>query len=138
MTITETITTWAKSAVNTTTACGAISAAAGWWVYDQLITHPLRSFYLKGPWWHNVPEPFICAHMQGDKPEFSASYYNSTDYLRGQCTAMIDREFESWEATIMGTLYFTALTFGVLQLMCHCCIVRPIINAVRHPIVVAH
>ena len=129
-----TITSWAKSAVNSTTACGALAAAAGWWVYDQQITHPLRTFYLKGPWWHNIPECDICARMMGNKPEFAAAIYNSSDYMRTQCSAMIDREFESWNTTIITTLYFTALTFGVLQVLCHCCIVRPIINAVNRPV----
>jgi hypothetical protein len=75
----------------------------------------------------------ICARMMGNKPEFPASLYNSSDYMREQCSAMIEREFESWSTTIMVSLYFTALTFGVLQLLCHCIIVRPIVNAIKRP-----
>ena len=129
--ITDVVASWSKSVANTTTACGAIAIAAGWWVYDQLITHPLRSFYFKGPWWHNIPQSDICARMMGNKPEFPAALYNSSDYMREQCTAMVEREFESWNTTIIVSLYFTVLTFGVLQLLCHCCIVRPIIKAIR-------
>lgn len=127
----DTAVSWAKSFANATTACGAVSAAVGWWVYDQLITHPLRSFYLKGPWWHNIPQADICARMAGNKPEFTAEFYNATEYTRGQCQIMIDREFESWNTTVMTALYFTVLTFGTLQLLCHCCIVRPILNAIN-------
>jgi hypothetical protein len=51
--------------------------------------------------------------------------------MKEQCRQMLEREFESWDATIMTTLYFTALTFGVLQLFCQCCVIKPIIRALR-------
>lgn len=131
MNITGTVVSWAKSMANTSTAIGAVAAAAGWWVFDQLITYPLRSFYFKGPWWHNIPQSDICARLMGNKPEFPADLYNSSDYMREKCGALIEREFESWSTTIMVTLHFTILTFVVMQLMCHCLIVRPIVNAIR-------
>ena len=115
--------------VATTTVCGSAALATGWWVYDQLITHPLRTFYFKGPWWHNIPQYDICARMMGNKVEFTADMYNSSELMRERCRQMIDREFESWEATTMVVLYVTVLTFGVAQLLCHCCIVRPIVRA---------
>lgn len=116
---------------NTTAACAGLATSAGWWIYNRLITDPLRTFYFKGWWWHNMPQANICAMMMGNKPEFSAELYDSCDLMREKCRIMVEREFESWDATIMTTLYFTVLTFGVLQMVCHCFVVKPIIYALR-------
>lgn len=133
-TTTGAATTWVSRATAVTAFCGTTAAAAGWWVYSQVITNPLHTFYRKGALglgWANIPQADICARMMGNKPEFSAAFYDSCDYMRDQCRLMIEREFESKDATIMTALYFTALTFGVLQLTCHCCFIRPLLRAVR-------
>ena len=117
-----------------TASCAAVAAAVGWWIYGQVITNPLHVFYRKGALglgWANIPQADICAGMMGNKPEFPPALYDSCDYMREQCRQMIDREFESKDATIMVALYFTVLTFGIMQLMCNCCFIRPLVRAFR-------
>lgn len=124
--------TWVSRATASTAACGAVAAAIGWWLYSKLITNPLHIFYSKSViGWGNIPQHHICARMMGNKPEFSPALYDSCDYMREQCRLMIEREFESWDATIMVVLYATVLSFIVLQLLCHCCLIRPLVNAFR-------
>lgn len=114
---------------NTTVACAGLATTAGWWIYNKLITNPLRTFYFVGPWWGNVPKPEICFRITNVEAKW---WEANTDRMK-ECTALTEREFESWDATIMTTLYFTVLTFGILQMFCQCCVIKPIVHAIRRP-----
>lgn len=120
-------TTWFSRAGAVTAACGTTAAAVGWWVYTQLVTNPLRCFYFKGAWWGNVPLSEVCFRITN----VESKWWSATSERMDECRQLTEREFESWDATIMTSLYFTALTFGVLQLTCHCCFIRPLVRAIR-------
>lgn len=113
-----------KTMVNTASVCGAAAAGAGWWLYGQMISAPLRCFYFKGPWWGNVPIPEICFRMT----KIEARFWNSSDAARLECNALTERQFEMWDSTVMVVLYFTALTWFVLYGTCYCCVVKPVVR----------
>jgi hypothetical protein len=98
-----------------------------WWIYDKMITEPMRIFYFVGPWWGNAPKPEICYEITG----IESKWWESTSTNMEECGKLVEKSFESWNAGVMTTLYFTALTFTVLQFFCTCCVVKPIIRAVR-------
>jgi hypothetical protein len=112
---------------NTATASAGLAASAGYWFYQKTITDPLRTFYFVGPYWHNAPIPEVCFRMTNVDSKFWSS---SADHMQ-ECNDLTERQFRSFDATVMTTLYFTVLTFGLLQLCCQCCLVRPIIRALR-------
>lgn len=113
--------------LNTTAACAGVATTAGWWLYGKLITDPLRLFYFTGLWWHNAPRQEICFRLTN----IEAKWWLTNPDRMSECMALTEREFESWDATVMTVLYFTVLTFGVLQCLCQCCVVKPIIRALH-------
>lgn len=123
----EVATTWISRATAVTAACGTTAAAVGWYIYNQLVTNPLRCFYFKGWVWGNVPLSEVCFRITN----VESKWWSATQERMDECRLLTEREFESWDATVMTSLYFTALTFGVLQLTCHCCFIRPLLRAVR-------
>ena len=113
--------------VNTTIACAGVASSIGLWAYHKLITDPLRTFYFVGAYWRNAPKPEICFRLTN----VDSSWWSSTSDRMDQCIALTEREFESFDATLMTTLYFTVLTFVILHLFCNCCVVNPIVRAIR-------
>ena len=113
--------------LSTGVACAGVAATAAWKVYDVLVTNPLRVFYFKGAWWHNVPIAEVCFQMSG----VEAKWWGATDEHMSECQNLAERNFESWDATVMTTLYFTGLSFVVVYMFCNCLIVRPIVNALK-------
>lgn len=95
--------------------------------YDKLITEPLRLFYFVGPWWGNAPTTEICYELTGVK----ASWWAENDDRMAECAALLERHFVSWDVTIMTVLYVTTLTFLLVNLMCSCLVVRPIVRAIE-------
>jgi hypothetical protein len=122
-----------KNTMNITTssvrdfALGAtgVAALAAMWVYNKMITVPLRTFYFVGPWWRNAPLSEICFKLTN----IDSKNWEMNNQTQTMCRELTEREFESWDATVLTTLYFTALTFGTLQLCCSCFVIRPIVHA---------
>lgn len=111
------------SAVNKgTMACLGAATAAGYGVYNVLIRNPLRIFYFVGPIWRNAPPAEICYELTGVK----AAWWEENQDRIEQCIELLERRFSSFDATVMTTAYFTVMTFVVMQLLCRCCFVRPL------------
>lgn len=104
-----------------------LCAAAGTWLYNKLLTEPLRIFYFVGPVWGNLPPAEVCARIT----TVDAQRWASTPELQQACVELLDRKFTSFDAGVMTTLYFTFLTFVALQLFCRCCFLRPIMRDIR-------
>lgn len=125
----------ATSAVNwtwqtirgTTAACLAAAAGCGLWVYDKLITEPLRIFYFVGPVWGAIPPEEICAQLTGK----TAQWWTATEDRMQGCRELTEQRFHSWDAGIMTSFYFAILAFVVLQFTCNCCFIKPIIREIR-------
>ena len=118
---------WYCSTVGFVNATGSLGVLAAWGVYDFFITKPLRVFYLKGPWWQNIPHSEICSHLTGSK----AAWYEACEDRMTECHRLIEQNFESWDATVMTVLYFCTLTFILGSCFCHCLYVRPILRAIK-------
>ena len=110
---------------STAAACAAVAAAGGMRAYDLLITKPLRIFYFVGPVWGDLPAEEICSRMTG----VAAQWWKETPDRMEQCAGLTGRQFHSFDAGVMTSVYFAALTFAVLQLTCNCFCVRPIVRA---------
>lgn len=115
----------------TTTACAAAALGLGLWVYDKMITEPLRIFYFVGPVWGAIPNEEICAQLTG---KTAAWWLATPDRMQG-CRELTEQRFHSWDAGIMTSFYFAVLAFAVLQVTCNCCFVKPILREIRR---VAH
>lgn len=96
-------------------------------LYHILVTEPLRKFYFVGPWWGNIPDTEICARMTG----VDAAWWAATADRMAECDTLLERQFESWDATIMIALYFAILSFFFFNLLCNCFIVRPIVKSLE-------
>lgn len=110
-----------------TVACMSAAAAAGFWVYQKLVTDPLRIFYFVGPVWSNAPPAEICYDLTGVK----AAWWEESPDRAQQCMNLLNRKFGSFDATVMTTLYFTIVTFILMQTICRCFFIRPIIRELR-------
>jgi hypothetical protein len=108
-------------------AGAAIGVAAGAWLYNKLLTEPLRIFYFVGPIWGNLPPSEVCSRLTS----VPGKQWESTPDLTQACLTLLDQKFTSFDASIMTTLYFAFLTFVVCQLVCGCCFIRPIIRELR-------
>lgn len=117
----------ALSTKNITITCISAVVGAGVWFYNKTITDPLRTFYFTGPWYWNSPISEICYEMT----KVEAKYWESTPDTMEQCKALTERKFDSFYATVWTTFYFTLLTFIIMQLTCHFCLIRPIIKCLK-------
>jgi hypothetical protein len=112
---------------NTTTACLATALGCGLWVYDKMITEPLRIFYFVGPVWGAIPKEDICAQIT----RVPASRWLSSPEMMKDCEELTEHRFHSWDAGLMTSVYFFVLTFVVLQFTCNCCFLRPLLRELR-------
>lgn len=110
--------------ISITAGCATAAAGAGMWMYDRLITHPLRVFYFTGAVWGDKDPVDICAQITGIP---GAWWAESPDHM-ATCMDLLERKFRSWNANVTTVVWFTLLTFVVMQLMCTCCCVRPLIR----------
>jgi hypothetical protein len=113
----------------TTVACATTAVGVGLWIYEKTITNPLRILYFVGPVWKNAPPDEICHSLTGVP---SAWWVENLDRQQA-CADLLERKFSSFDASVMVTVYFTFLTFVVLQLLCTCCCIRPLARAIRRP-----
>jgi hypothetical protein len=90
---------------------------AAWFVYDMMITRPLRAFYFEGPIWHNHPPEEVCYEMTG----IEARHWTSTPDNLARCQLEMERRFQSWNRTAMTTMYFAMLAFVAIKVACCCC-----------------
>ena len=112
---------------NQTTACATLASAAGWWLYNRMITDPLRILYFIGPWWNNAPMSEICFQLTNVKSE----WWEAEPSRMIECESLAERQFQSWDATVMVCLWFSFLLFVVFQLFCHCFVIRPLVNSFK-------
>lgn len=112
---------------STTTACLAAGLGCGLWLYDKLITNPLRIFYFVGPVWGNIPVEEVCAQLT----KKSAQWWLATDDRLQGCKELAEERFHSWDAGVMTSIYFALLTFAVLQVTCNCCFFKPLLRELR-------
>lgn len=108
------------------TCCSALLGFCVW-IYTKTITDPLRIFYFTGPWYWNVPTSEVCFQMT----RIEANYWDSCPAAREQCQALMERNFQSFYATVWTTFYFTILTFIVLQITCNIFFIKPIIKSLK-------
>jgi hypothetical protein len=103
-------------------ACRAL-----WGVYDTLITRPLKRFYFMGPVWKNEKPENICYSLT----KTDASFWTATPENMDKCIETLEKNFKSWDVTVMTSLYFFVLTFVSVKLLfcifyprpstiCHC------------------
>lgn len=111
----------------TTVACATTAVGVGWWIYEKTITNPLRILYFVGPVWKNAPPDEICHSLTG----VPSSWWAENTERQQACADLLERKFHSFDAGVMTTVYFTFLTFVLLQIMCTCCCIRPLVRAVR-------
>lgn len=102
--------------------------SALWFIYDILITRPLRAFYFEGPIWHNQPPEEICYEIT----HVEARHWISSPENIAQCQIEMERRFQSWDRTAMTIMHFALLTFVVVKLMCCCTCGRPEWRDRRH------
>lgn len=112
---------------NVASACAAAATGLGWWVYEKVITNPLRIFYFVGPIWKNAPPDEICHSITG----VPASWWIETRDRQQACSDLLERRFNSFDKGVMTTVYFAFLSFVLLQVMFTCCCVRPIAKALK-------
>lgn len=88
------------------------------WIYDLLIINPLRVFYFVGPVWNNMDPLEICYQETGR--QLPAMWWaESPDRLK-TCDDILNRKFTSWSTGVCEVIYFSFLTFVVLQLLFNC------------------
>ena len=97
------------------------------WIYEKLITDPLKTFYFIGPVWENKTPAQICFELTG----VDSAWWNGTSDRIQECHALLSKKYISFEATVLCSLYFAALSFIVLYLLCRCCFLRPILSEIR-------
>lgn len=113
-----------------TLACAGAASVAGMWLYGQLISNPLRVMYFKGYWgWGNIPIHEICNRIAANPN--GASFWARPGNL-DECREMLEMKFESYESTAYVVIWFTVLTFAVLQLLCQCCLIRPLVRGLSN------
>lgn len=105
----------------------ASGASVALWVYDKVITNPLRVLYFVGPIWKNAPPDEIC-HSITSVP---AAWWAATPERQRACLDLLERRFASFDAGFATCVYFAFLTFVVLQITCTCLCVRPLARALR-------
>lgn len=111
----------------TTAACATAAVGVGVWVYEKTITNPLRILYFVGPVWKNAPPDEICHSLTG----VPSSWWSENSDHAMACQELLERRFHSFDAGVMTTVYFTFLTFVILQLLCTCCCIRPMARELR-------
>jgi len=108
-------------------ACATAGSVAFFWVYNRLITDPLRLFYFLS-WWRNVSPDQICSKLT----MVSAEWWKATPDRMAECQALLEREFISWEATVLIAVYFGLMAALVTWLLLRCCVINPIVRAIDH------
>lgn len=87
-----------------------------WWLYDALITRPLRMFYFEGPIYRGQPPEEICYEItKTESKHWVASPENIV-----QCQLEMERRFRSWDRSALTFIHFALLSFIVIRLMCYC------------------
>lgn len=117
---------------NVTSAFGGV---AGWtslsgsmaffWLYNRLIKDPLKVLYVYS-WWRNISPIDICSRLTA----VPAKWWSAAPDRIEECTALLDREFLSFEATILVCLYFGLIVALFTWLLMRCCVINPLVNAI--------
>lgn len=110
-----------------TAATATTAIGVGLWLYEKTITNPLRVLYFTGFVWGNMPSDEICHSITG----VPAVWWSENPEHMMTCNDLLERKFHSWDASVMTCIYFTFLTFIVLQLMCTCFCIKPIVRAIK-------
>jgi hypothetical protein len=104
---------------------GASGAYAFFWLYNRLIADPLRVLYFFS-WWSNIPDQEICGRLTSVPGTWWAQ---SPDRML-ECSALLERNFMSWEATVLVCLYFAVLVTGTTWLLLRLCLINPLVRAI--------
>ena len=96
-------------------AADAVTAVANA-VYDVILTRPLRRLYFVGPVWHNIPAEEICFTVT----HVPAKHWTSSPENMAACQHELDKLFDSWDTTVVTSLYFALLAFLVIKIA-FCC-----------------
>ncbi|MDR3541652.1 MAG: hypothetical protein P4L69_11910 [Desulfosporosinus sp.] len=121
------ITTVSKAIGGSTVVCATAAVGVGLWLYEKTITNPLRVLYFVGPVWGNAPPEEICHSLTG----VPAAWWMESVERQQACADLLERRFHSFDAGVMTCVYFTFLTFVILQLTFTCCCIRPLARALR-------
>lgn len=119
-----------STVTKTTAVCATAAVGAGLWLYEKTITNPLRILYFVGPVWKNAPPDEICHSITG----VPAAWWAESGDHASACAELLDRKFHSFDASVMVTVYFTVLTFVVLQLVCTCCCIKPLAREIKRAV----
>lgn len=106
--------------------CATTGSFAFFWLYNRLIVDPLRLFWLLS-WWRNFPAEEICSKLTS----VPAAWWSALPDRMDECRVLLDREFLSWEATVLISLYFSLLVVAATWLLMRCCIVNPLVRALE-------
>ena len=91
------------------------------WIYDQLVTRPLRVLYYSGPVWQNRPLEEICYEMT----KVEAKHWVSSPENLERCHLEIERHFQSLNSTVMAVLYFAVLLYIIVRIIRGCANLLP-------------
>jgi len=89
--------------------------AAFCWVYEKVITDPLRVLYYVGPVWQNKSPAEMCYILTG--MTLPQTHWTDTDYNKAECAALLERQFKFWSNSFYSVFYFTVVFFVVSQLL---------------------
>lgn len=112
---------------NQTSANAGFAATAAWWMYHRLISDPLRFLYFVGPFWKGLPASEICAQLTRTE----ARFWEETPRNMQECLDRVEREYQSKEALVLVCVWFGLLLFILIQLLCRCIIVQPVLNVLK-------
>lgn len=104
-----------------------LAVFAALWLYGKLVLEPLRIFYFMGPVLENRNPEDICAQIS----KITASEFTGTEAGREMCRNLLERRFESYNATVITVLYFAILAIAVIYALRRCFFLPDVWRAAR-------
>lgn len=89
------------------------------WTYNVFIINPLWVFYYVGMYGGKDPA-VMCYEKTGRLSTLSPAYWDENEEHKRTCAAILKQDFASWTSTLCITIYFSLLTFVVIQLLFNC------------------
>ena len=90
------------------------------WLYNLLVINPLWIFYFVGMYGNRDPAE-VCYEKTGRFSCLSPAYWVETQEHMETCEKILKQDFTSWSALLCTIVYFTLLTYVVIQLIFNCC-----------------
>lgn len=95
--------------------------------YAVFITFPLKTFYLVGPIWGNLDHSQICFEIT----QVDSAFWAFSPINKATCEQLIDRKYQSLEATVICIAYFLSVTLVICYFIYRCCFLKPLIKEIR-------